>query len=57
MNRRMERLFSDEEYGNEPAETRKHVNTAHVRIAIAEVARVLDRVMAEIAARKSGGAA
>jgi hypothetical protein len=48
----MERLIPDDEYGNEPVETRRHVNTEHLRIAIAVVAEALDRIMAEIAAAK-----
>lgn len=55
MNRRMERLIPDDEYGSEPVETRKHVNTAHVRIAIDVVAEALERILGEIA--KARGAA
>lgn len=47
MNRRMEKLIPEDEYGNEPVETRKHVNPEHVRVAIAEVAKVLKRVFGD----------
>jgi hypothetical protein len=49
MNRRMERLIPEDEYGSEPAETRKHVNPEHLRIAIDVVAEALERILAEIA--------
>lgn len=56
MNTRMERLLGHDEYHSGPVETRRHVNPEHLRIATAEVAEFLDRVMADITkARKGGG--
>lgn len=56
MNRRMERLFSDDEYGNQPADSREPVD---FEIAVAGIEAALERILAEFnaQARKSGGAA
>lgn len=56
MNRAMERLIPDEEFGNQPADSREPVD---FEIAVAAIEAALERILAEFTAqaRKSGGAA
>jgi len=55
MNRRMEKLIPDDEYGNQP-DSQEPVD---FEIAVAAIDAALERVLAEFnaQARKSGGAA
>lgn len=52
MNRRMERLIPDDEYGNEPADTGERLDAETVVAVIAAVDAALERILAE--ARKGG---
>lgn len=49
MNRRMERLFSDDEYGNQP-DSQEPVD---FEIAVAAVEAALERILAEFNAQSS----
>lgn len=57
MNRRMERLVPDDEYGNEPADTGERLDTETVDAVIASVEAALELILAEFQAQaRKGGA-